>query len=123
MAARVKRRHRIGELVARLLNRRSGDTDPGRPSGHGPSGMNQKPRVRWADNSADIVGSPRNIQEKLSAYEARGWGPQQTSRSSARLPEPSSSSGGITNQEPSNTHAPTPSLRSPRSTWADKWQR
>jgi hypothetical protein len=123
MAARMKRRHRIGELVARLLNRRSGDTAPGRPSGQGPSGMNQQPRVRWADDSADIVGSPRNTQEKLSAYQARGWGPQETSRSSARTPEPSSSSGGIANQEPSNMLAPTPSLRSPRSTWADKWQR
>jgi hypothetical protein len=38
MAARMKRRHRIGELVARLLDRRSGGTAPGRPSGQGPSG-------------------------------------------------------------------------------------
>jgi hypothetical protein len=123
MAARMKQRHRIGELVARLLGRRSGGTAPSRPSGHGPSGMNQQPGVRWADNSADIVGSPRNIQEKLSAYQARGWGPQETSRSSARPPELSLSSGGIASQEPSNTRAPTPSLRSSRSTWADKWQR
>jgi hypothetical protein len=123
MAARMKRRHRIGELVARLLDRRSGGTVPGLPSGQGPSGMNQQPRVRWADNSADIVGSPRNIQEKLSAYQARGWGPQETSRSSARSPEPALSSEGIANQEPSYGRAPTPSLRSPRSNWADKWQR
>ena len=123
MEARMKRRHRIGELVARLLDRRSGDTAPSRPSGQGPSGMNQQPRVRWADNSADIVGSPQNIQEKMSAYQARGWGPQATSRSSARPSETSLSFGEISDQEASNAHAPTQSLRSSRSTWADKWQR
>ena len=67
MAPSMKRRNRIGEFIARLLDRQSGDTAPGRLSGHGPSGMNQQPRVRWSDNSAALVGSPRNIEEKLAA--------------------------------------------------------
>jgi len=122
MAASMKRRNRIGELIARLLDRRGGAAAPGRLCGQGPSGMNQQPRVRWSDNSASIVGSPRYIQEQLVAYQARGLGQQETGRS-ARQPEPASSSGEIANQEPRNMRALTPSLRSPRSTWADKWQR
>ena len=84
--------------------------------------MNQQPRVRWSDNSAAVVGSPRNIQEKLAAYQARGWGQQETGRS-ARQPEPALSSGVSANQESRNTRALTPSLSCSRSTWADKWQR
>jgi len=129
MAASMKRWNRIGEFMARLRDRQSGDTAPGRLSGYGPTGMNkqpragnQQPRIRWSDNSADIVGSWRNIQEKLAAYQARGWGQQETGRS-ARRPEPALSSRVSANQEPSNTRALTPSLRSSRSTWADKWQR
>jgi hypothetical protein len=122
MATSMKWWNRIGELIARLLDRQSGDTAPGRLYGHGPSGMNQQPRVRWSDNSAAVIGSPRNIQEKLAAYQARGWGQQETGRS-ARQPEPTLSSGGSANQEPRNTRALAPSLRSSRSTWADKWQR
>jgi len=118
MATSMKRRNRIGDLIARLLHRQSGDTAPGRLSGHGPSGMNQQPRVRWSDDGAAIVGSPQNLQEKFAAYEARRWG-QQAADGSVRQPEPTSSSpGGIANQD-----AMTPRLRSPRSTWADKWQR
>ena len=122
MAASMKRRNRIGELIARLLERPSGDAAPGRLYGHGLSGMNQQPRVRWSDNSAAVIGSPRNIQEKLAAYQARGWGQQETGRS-ARQPEPALSSGEIANQEPRNTRVQTPSLRYSKSTWADKWQR
>ena len=117
MATSMKRRNRIGDLIARLLRRQAGDT--GRLSGHGPTGMNQQPRVRWSDDGAAIVGSPQNLQEKLIAYEARRWGQQQAADRSARQPEPTSSSpGGIADQD-----AMTPRLRSPRSTWADKWQR
>jgi hypothetical protein len=123
MATSMKRRNRIGEFIARLLDRQSGDTAPGRLSGYGPSGMNQQPRVRWSDDGAAIVGSPQNIQEKLAAYQARRWAQQDADRL-ARQPEPvSSSSGGIANQEPRDTRALTPRLRSPRSMWADKWQR
>ena len=122
MATSLKRWNRIGEFIARLTDRRSGDTAPGRLSGHGPSGMNQQPRVRWSDNSSAVVGSPRNIQEKLAAYQASGWGQQETGRP-ARQPESALISEGIANQEPRNTGALTPSLRSSRSTWADKWQR
>ena len=122
MATSMKRSNRIGELIARLLDRQSGDTAPGRLSGHGPSGMNQQPRVRWSDNSGAVVGSPRHIQEKLAAYQARGWGQQETGRS-ARQPQPALIAAGIANQEPRNTSALTPSLRSSRSTWADNWQR
>jgi len=84
--------------------------------------MNQQPRVRWSDDSAAVLGSPRNIQEKLAAYQARGWGEQETGRS-ARQSEPALSSGVSANQERSNTRAQTPSLSYSRSTWADKWQR
>ena len=122
MATSMKRRNRLGGLIARLLDRQSGGTAPGRVAGHGPSGMNQQPRFRWSDNSAAVIGSARNIQEKLAAYQARGWGQQETGRS-AREFELALRSGGIANQEARNAGAPTPSLRSSRSTWADKWQR
>ena len=121
MATSMKRWNRIGEFIARLLDRQSRDTAASRLSGHGPSGMNQQPHVRWSDDSAAVVGSARNIQEKLAAYQARGWGQQETDRS-ARQSEPAISEG-ITNQESRNTRALTSNLRSPRSTWADKWQR
>ena len=119
MAASMKRRNRIGELIARLLDRQGGDAAPGRLCGQGPSGMNQQPRVRWSDNSASIVGSPRYIQEQLVAYQARGLGQQETGRS-ARQPEPALSSGVSANQERRNPRAQTPSLSSSRSTWVDK---
>jgi hypothetical protein len=122
MAASMKRWHRIGESITRLFDRHSEEGVPGRLCGRGPSGMNQQPRVRSSDNSAAVVGSPQYIQEKLNAYQARGWGQQETDRS-ARQPEPALSSGVSANQESSNTRALTPSLRSSRSTWADKWQR
>ena len=122
MATSMKRRNRIRDLIARLLDRQSGNTAPGRLYGHGPSGMNQQPRVEWSDNSAAVVGSPQNIQEKVAAYQAHGWGQQETGRS-ARQPEPVSSSGAIANPEPRNTRTLPPSLRSSWSTWADKWQR
>ena len=115
-------RNWIGNVVSRLLGRQSGDTAPDRPYRHGPSGMNQQPRVRWSDNSPAIIGSARYTQEKLAAYQARGWGQQEPGRS-VRQPEPSSSSGGFATQEPRQTRTPTPSLSHPRSTWADKWQR
>jgi hypothetical protein len=120
MATSMKRRNRISEFIARLLDRRRGDTAPARLSGHGPSGMNQQLRVRWSDNSPAIVGSPRNTAEKIAAYQAHGCG--QVDRA-VRRPEPALSSGVVANQEPRNTHALTASLRSSRSTWADKWQR
>lgn len=110
---------RIGESIARLLDRQNGKAGL---YGRGPSGMNQQPPVRWSENSAAVVGSPQNIQEKLAAYQARGWGQQEGGRL-ARQPEPALSSGVGANQKPSHTRALTPSLRSPRSTWADKWQR
>lgn len=122
MAASMKRWHRIGEFITRLFDRQSGKAVADRLYGRGPSGMNQQPRVRWSDNSAAIVGSSRNIQEKLAAYQARGWGQQEAGRL-ARQPEPALSSGVSAHQESSNTRALTPSLRSSRSTWADKWQR
>ena len=122
MATRMQPWNRTGELIARLLDRQSGHTAPGQPSGHGPNGMNQQPRVRWPDNSAAVVGSPRNIQEKLAAYQARGWGQQEIYRP-ARQPEPELISGEIANQEPRNAPALTASLRSSRATSADKWQR
>jgi hypothetical protein len=122
MATSMKRRSRVSELIARLLDRQSGDTAPGRLSGHGPSGMNQQPRFRWSDNSASVVGSARHIQEKLAAYQVRGWGQQETGRSAGEF-ELALRSGEITNQEARNAGALTPSLRSFRSTWADKWQR
>jgi hypothetical protein len=122
MATSIKRWNQVNELIARLLDRKSGDIAPGRLSEHGPSGINQQPRVRWSDNSASVVGSARHIQEKLAAYQARGWGQQETGRS-AREFELALGSRGIANQEATNTGALTPSLRSSRSTWADKWQR
>jgi hypothetical protein len=122
MAASRKRWHRIGESITRLFDRQSGEAGPDRRCGRGPSGMNQQPRVRWSDNSAAVLGSLQNIQEKLAAYQARGWGQQETGRS-ARQPEPALSSGVSANQERSNTRAQTPSLSCSRSTWADKWQR
>jgi hypothetical protein len=122
MAASMKRWHRIGESITRLFDRQSGKAVPDRLYGRGPSGMNQQPRVRWSDNSAAIVGSPRNIQEKLAAYQARGWGQQETGRS-ARQPEAALSSGVSANQERRNTRAQTPSLSYSRSTWTDKSQR
>lgn len=124
MATGMKRRNRIGEFIARLLDRRRGHTAPAQLSGHGPSGMNhgmnQQLRVRWSDNSAAIVGSPRNIEAKIAAYQAHGCG--QADRV-VRRPEPALSSGVVANQEPRNTNAPTLSLRSPRLTWVDKCQR
>jgi len=84
--------------------------------------MNQQPRFRWSDNSASVVGSARHIQEKLAAYQVRGWGQQETGRSAGEF-ELALRSGEITNQEARNAGALTPSLRSFRSTWADKWQR
>jgi hypothetical protein len=122
MAASMKRRNRIGEFMARLRDRQSGDTALGRPSGYGPTGMNQQLRVGNQQHNAAVLGSPQNIQEKLAAYQARGWGQQETGRS-ARQPEPALSSGVSANQERSNTRAQTPSLSCSRSTWADKWQR
>ena len=122
MAASMKRWHRIGESITRLFYRQSGKAGPDRLYGQGPSGMNQQPRVRWSDDSAAVLGSPRNIQEKLAAYQARGWGEQETGRS-ARQPEPALSSGVSANQERRNTRAQKPSLSYSRSTWADKWQR
>jgi hypothetical protein len=122
MATRMKRRSRVSEIIARLLDRQSGDIAPGRPSGHGPSGMNQQPRFRWSDNSASVVGSARHIQEKLAAYQARGWGQQETGRSAGEF-ELALRSGETANQEARNTGVPTSRPRSSRSTWADKWQR
>jgi len=122
MAATIKPWNRVGELIARLLDRPSGDAAPGRLSGCAPSGMNQQPRVRWSDNSADVLGSPRNIQKRLAAYQARGWGQQKTGWW-AEQREPTVISGGIANQEPRNTGALAPSVRSSGSMWADKWQR
>jgi hypothetical protein len=122
MAARMKRWRRIAESITRLFDRQSGKAVPDRQCGRGPSGMNQQPRIRWSDNSAAVVGSPRYIQEKLAAYQARRWGQQETGRS-ARQPEPTLISGVNANQERRNTRARTPSLSSSRSTWADKWQR
>jgi len=118
--ASMKRWNPIGEFIARLLDRRRGHTAPGRLSGHSPSGMNQQLRVSWLDNSAAIVGSPRNIEERIAAYQAHGSG--QADRA-ARRPEPALSSGVVANQESRNTNAPTSSLRSPRTTWVDKCQR
>ena len=122
MAVPINRWNRVGELMARLLNPKSGDTTPGRLSGYGPSGMNQQPRPRWPDNSADVVGSPRNIQKRLAAYQARGWGLSETGRP-ARESEPAFISGEMADQETRNSPALAPSLRSSRSMWADKWQR
>jgi len=122
MAANMKRTSRIGEFIARLLDRSGGSAARGRLDGRGPSGMNQQPRVRWSDNSADIVGSPRYIQEKLVAYQTRGLGQREPGRL-ARQPDPALTSTGIANREPTTTGAPTPSLSHSRSTWADKWQR
>jgi hypothetical protein len=122
MAVSMKRWHRIGESITRLFDHHSEEGVPDRLCGRGPSGMNQQPPVRWADNSAAVVGSPQYIQEKLAAYQDRGWGQQEKGRS-ARQPEPVLSSGVSANQESSNTRARTPSLRSSRSTWVDKWQR
>jgi hypothetical protein len=122
MAARMKRWHRIAESITRLFYRKSGKAVPDRQCGRGPSGMNHQPRIRWSDNSAAVVGSPRYIQEKLAAYQAHRWGQQETGRS-ARQPEPALSSGVSANQERSNTRAQTSSQSSSRSTWADKWQR
>jgi hypothetical protein len=122
MAASTKRWYRTGAFIARLLYRQNGDTAAGRLSGQGPSGMNQHPRGSWSDNDTGVIGSPRDIQEKLAAYQAGGWGQQETGRS-AGPPAPALSAGGPANQEPRNTHALTPGLRSSRSTWADKWQR
>ena len=80
---------------------------------------NQQPHVSWSDNSANIIGSRRYIQEKLAAYQAWRRG-QQATGGSARQPEPGLISRGSANQEPKNTRALTASLRSPESTWADK---
>jgi len=120
MTGSGKWKNRLGGLIARLFDRPSGNAAPGRLDGHGPSGMNQQPRVRWSDNSASLVGSPRYIQEKLVAYQAHEQ--VETGRSTGPA-EPTSSSGGIANQEVGNTRRLTPSLRSPSSTWADRWQR
>jgi hypothetical protein len=87
MAASMKRWHRIGESIRRLFDHQSGKAVPDRLCGQGPSGMNLQAHVRWSDNSAAVVGSPRYIQDKLAAYRARGWGQQETGRS-ARQPEP-----------------------------------
>ena len=122
MAAPINRWNRVGELIARLLDRQSRDAAPGRLSGLGPRGINQQPRVRWSDNSADVVGSPQNIQKRLAAYQARGWGLQETGRPAWKS-EPALHSGEMADQETRNLPALAPSLRSSRSTWADKWQR
>ena len=127
MAASLKPRHPIRELVARLLDRPSRDVVPGRASRDGPSGMNQQRRVRWSedsapDNGASIVGSPRYIHDKLVAYQAHGLGQRETGRS-GRQCEPSLRSGEIANPEQSDTRVQATSLRSSKSTWADKWRR
>jgi hypothetical protein len=119
MAASMKRWHWIGESITRVFDHHSGKAVPDRLHGRGPSGMNQQPRVGWADNSAAIVGSPRYVQEKLSGYQARGWG-QQVTGPSATQPGPALSFGGSANQELRNTRAQTPNLNSLRSTWVDK---
>ena len=122
MATGMKRWNRIAELVAWLFGRERRDVAPGPPGARGPSGMNHQPCVGWPDDSSEIVGSPRNIQEKLIAYRARGWGQQETRRP-ARHPEPEVSSGVSADPEPSHPHELGSTLRSSRSTWADKWQR
>jgi len=122
MAASTNRRNRIGEFIARLFDRPSTGRAPGQLYGHGPSGMNQQPRIRWSDNSASLIGSARYIQEKLVAYQTRGVGRQSAGRTAGQS-EPASSAGGDAKTDPRQTDEPTPGLRSPRSAWADKWQR
>jgi hypothetical protein len=119
MAASMKRWYQIGESITRLFDHQSGKAVPDRLCGRGPSGMNLQAHVRWSDNNAAVVGSPRYIQDKLAAYRARGWGQQETGRP-ARQPEPVWNSGESANQERTNTRVQTPSLNSSRSTWVDK---
>lgn len=110
------------ELVVWLLHRQRGGPLPGRRFTRDPDGMNQSPRVRWSDNSPDIIGSAQNIREKLAAYQVYGRGQQATARSE-RQPEPTLPSAGIADRESRNPRTLTSSMRSPRWTWADKCQR
>ena len=107
MNSAKRQRHRFDELIARWFGRQ------------GESSMTRRPQVRWSDDG--LIGSPRNIQEKLAAYQARGLGRSRTGRS-ATQPEPASSSMEVADAEPT-IPATMPSLGSSRSLWADKWQR
>jgi hypothetical protein len=71
---------RIGKLIGRLIDRQGGNPSPDRVSGSSLGGMNRQPIVRWLDDSAAIIGSPRNVQEKLAKYQTGGWGQQATGR-------------------------------------------
>ena len=115
----TKRSSQVADLFARLLNRPNGGTAPRRGSGRDSGGRNPQTRTGLSDSSATIIGSPENLQEKIAAYQIRGWGLQSTGQS-ARKSEPTLMFGG---QEPNNGCPPTLNMRSPRSMWADKWQR
>ena len=84
--------------------------------------MTQPPRVRWSDDRADLVGSPRNLQKRYAAYQAGGLSQQETGQP-ATQPDPTLSSGENANQEPSSILAKMSSPRCSRTLWADKWQR
>ena len=80
MATSMKPWNRIGKVIARLLERQGANPSPDRLSGRSLRGMNRQPIVRWLDDSAAIIGSPRNIQERLAKCQASGWGQQATGR-------------------------------------------
>ena len=123
MAASMKRWNRIGELVARLRDRQRGEHGP-RPTI--PVRSNRDEPVSRTPDGRTIARILSGVREtsrrKIAAYQARGWGRQETARS-ARPPEGTLRPAAIADQEPRNARALTPSLRSSRSTWADRWQR
>ena len=69
-------------------------------------------RVRWAEESADLIGSPQDLQKRMAAHQVEALG------QSGTQPERASSSDA----QPT-IPAKTCSPRSPRSLWVDKWQR
>lgn len=84
--------------------------------------MTQPPHVRWSDDRADLIGSPRNLQKTRAAYQVGGLGQRATDQSASQ-PEPPSISANNASQGSGNISAKTASPRSPRTLWADKWQR
>ncbi len=83
--------------------------------------MTRRLRVGFSEEGADLIGSPQYIRKRLAAHQARGLSQSGTHRS-ATQPESALSGVAVFDVE-QTTPAKTSSPRSPRSLWADKWQR
>jgi hypothetical protein len=83
--------------------------------------MTPPPHVRWSEDRADLIGSPHDIRRRLAAQQA-GELSQSGTRRSATQPEAAFSWVEGADADPT-IPAKTTGPRSPRSLWADRWQR